>query len=126
MRISDWSSDVCSSDLGQYAKPPRKLGLCAKHNEHRRSGQADARLYAPDDGVPPVQSLSADDRDDRTWRRIAGKILLQISARCLDHRSRDRSRGHCRWRPRSEERLVGKECVSQCKYRGWPETKKNK
>src|SRR3546814_7534942 len=30
MRISDWSSDVCSSDLGtDVAGPPRSLGACS-------------------------------------------------------------------------------------------------
>src|SRR3546814_4250970 len=46
MRISDWSSDVCSSDLGLYApelvaadralhiEPPRPMGLRGRGGEH--------------------------------------------------------------------------------------------
>src|SRR3546814_8396528 len=29
MRISDWSSDVCSSDLGQHARPPALASVLA-------------------------------------------------------------------------------------------------
>src|SRR3546814_3515921 len=45
MRISDWSSDVCSSDLGQYP-PVRLLSVdpraprCAGQGDHGRSGSA--------------------------------------------------------------------------------------
>src|SRR3546814_12485654 len=66
MRISDWSSDVCSSDLQHPA----------------------------------------------------------------DRGAQDRDRGHFRGgdeadRPRSEERRVGKECVSTCRYRWSPDHSKN-
>src|SRR3546814_13217681 len=38
MRISDWSSDVCSSDLEEAAAKPRKDGdeRCAKGQRHQR------------------------------------------------------------------------------------------
>src|SRR3546814_2633011 len=68
MRISDWSSDVCSSDLARSAGVPRQW---------RRSGSGDLR-HAPGDGLP---------------QRIP---------------------------QRSEERRVGKECVSTCRSRWSP------
>src|SRR3546814_14455521 len=53
MRISDWSSDVCSSDLdrGQRDVPPdagprprtRRLLRAARRDRHRLSGDADGR-----------------------------------------------------------------------------------
>src|SRR3546814_15514824 len=83
MRISDWSSDVCSSDLfvqprspGRVRRPhafrhPRRFGL-----EHRRS--------------------SLDKLSDHAGRK------------------------------RSEERRVGKECVSTCRSRWSPYHSKKK
>src|SRR3546814_16497310 len=41
-------------------------------------------------------------------------------------RPRHHRERHHRARQRSEERRVGKECVSTCRYRGWPYHKKKK
>src|SRR3546814_5537134 len=76
MRISDWSSDVCSSDLPaghDLPLPPAAAGLLVR----------DRREPAPG-GAP-----------------------------CADPRNRPSPR-------RSEERRVGKECVSTCRSRWSP------
>src|SRR3546814_4438769 len=75
MRISDWSSDVCSSDL-----------FGAQH--HRQE----------------------------TWARAGWPCGVSVG------NSIGRpARGHCaRARQRSEERRVGKECVSTCRSRWSP------
>src|SRR3546814_6540947 len=78
MRISDWSSDVCSSDLD--------LGAHAE-------GEVDERLAV-----------------------VAGGVLLRIGLE-------DGALGLARLRQRhlrSEERRVGKECVSTCRSRWSP------
>src|SRR3546814_1014386 len=82
MRISDWSSDVCSSDLSI----PYVLWL-------------DRRLVEPRDGA---YALGA-------WLIGAGHDLPAIQT-------------HLRqWAvKRSEERRVGKECVSTCRSRWSP------
>src|SRR3546814_6798977 len=77
MRISDWSSDVCSSDLGQQGHPSARFwhlagGPCSHGQGSRRQ---------PD--------------------------LLQRQQRDPGRR-------------RSEERRVGKECVSTCRSRWSP------
>src|SRR3546814_6224243 len=77
MRISDWSSDVCSSDL-------RRRGVGAEGQRYRQ--QADAAA-------------------DRARQR-----------RSLPQRYAAR-----RAAPRSEERRVGKECVSTCRSRWSPD-----
>src|SRR3546814_5107579 len=76
MRISDWSSDVCSSDLGMA------------------SGRWQARCSMnPGYGLPT---------------RSSGRWPMAIATRFA--------------RPiRSEERRVGKECVSQCRSRWSPD-----
>src|SRR3546814_13150131 len=105
MRISDWSSDVCSSDLGMIKDPagPPKQRIRSGHfapqentstHEHRELFTAPldpARLSVP---IPePVLLKVAHTEPD--------EILSLLALR-------------------SEERRVGKECVSQCRSRGSP------
>src|SRR3546814_7695958 len=83
MRISDWSSDVCSSDL-----------------EREMIGRPYAQLFADGDarGSTPQQSLD----------------FARTHGHCRSEHRRRRPDG------RSEERRVGKECVSTCRYRWSP------
>src|SRR3546814_9734473 len=78
MRISDWSSDVCSSDL-----PPQPCALCPVANHDL------AAVVAERSDGEESRCRNIDLRDDVT-------IL------------------------RSEERRVGKECVSTCRSRWSP------
>src|SRR3546814_11746092 len=98
MRISDWSSDVCSSDL--------------------------------------IEALEAE-RRIKGWSRAKKMALIRgdwdkISALAKKKDSPSTSSGRTVWgvwgiasRPelveglRSEERRVGKECVSTCRSRWW-------
>src|SRR3546814_13022552 len=84
MRISDWSSDVCSSDLIRRALPERRTRTCPKD----RAGWCAA-----------VSQTRSPGRDIKP-----GGI------------------GQCR----SEERRVGKECVSTCRSRWSPYHEKKK
>src|SRR3546814_12207777 len=97
MRISDWSSDVCSSDLGR--------GL---RHRHARGGIGDPhRLAGP---VPGGERRFLEDTD-----RLV-ELLRQIT---LEPERRIRQQ-------RSEERRVGKECVSTCRSRWSPHPSKKK
>src|SRR3546814_4802852 len=92
MRISDWSSDVCSSDLAQ-------LGAQAVH------------LPVADNQLPPAH---------RSFPlcfccTVPCGAALQSARRV--GRADERRAGIC---PRSEERRVGKECVSTCRSRWSP------
>src|SRR3546814_1238450 len=84
MRISDWSSDVCSSDL---IRTP------------------DVYIVPRADGELVVGASMEDQGFD--GRSTAGAVydLLREARRAL---------------PRSEERRVGKECVSTCRSRWSP------
>src|SRR3546814_13156728 len=72
MRISDWSSDVCSSDLSRYS-----LCFCSR----------------------PICCS--------TWNGSDGRLQAFRP-------------GSCSASTRSEERRVGKECVSRCRSRWSP------
>src|SRR3546814_18282117 len=89
MRISDWSSDVCSSDLDRQEE--------RRDGEHPRGSQA---------GADRVLVTNATGRD-RLGQRGTDTEAVQ----------RDEQR--------SEERRVGKECVSTCSTRWSPYHKNN-
>src|SRR3546814_3798881 len=96
MRISDWSSDVCSSDLGICLRLVIEKAVLSR-------GSLSARQEA--------RKLE--------WTRVLAAVPVATS-----------SRGNCHYRPggrpgasphalqfSSEERRVGKECVSTCRSR---------
>src|SRR3546814_4139955 len=93
LRISDWSSDVCSSDLTKASRAvvyPGRLGSAA--------GEAS----------PCTVSMTSRYSVFATARALGSQTLS------------GRPTNRCRAAQRSEERRVGKECVSTCRYRWSP------
>src|SRR3546814_16581072 len=109
MRISDWSSDVCSSDLR----------LAVEIILEAEALPVKARLFVTD-----LAHRVADGRLDLLERaRRPGVILEHALAADLarEHdelRRRQRLARHARFR--SAARRVGKECVSTCRSRWSP------
>src|SRR3546814_15934326 len=99
MRISDWSSDVCSSDL--VAARDFYLGPLSTVIEPGEMLQAVSFPIAPPNSVAVFSEIGT----RKHGFALAG-IALQLT---FD------SRGD-----RSEERRVGKECVSTCRSRWSP------
>src|SRR3546814_7253743 len=93
MRISDWSSDVCASDLAEAS----------------RIMYADRDRYVGDPRfVPvPVQGLLDPAYVDARRKLIGATAAVPAP-----------SAGHPQGAPRSAERRVGNECVTQCRSRG--------
>src|SRR3546814_10999191 len=122
MRISDWSSDVCSSDLRpkwhnyplgpsnrplpQYPAGGAKTGRGGKRNRFENPPSAGA-WAAQSDGNPSLAGL--------VGAREARLCSARFVAVCTFYQ----------WRTRSEERRVGKECVSTCRSR-WSQYDKKK
>src|SRR3546814_13182713 len=107
MRISDWSSDVCSSDL---------------HGERREGGLAeemrgDAFVALGISRRPIVEPHPRVVQRDKILA-IARQMLVAARAGTAARKADD---------DRSEERRVGKECVSTCRSRWspYPYKKKN-
>src|SRR3546814_16072082 len=96
MRISDWSSDVCSSDLIDAAEKDLRTVIANQPND-ARSLNALGYMLA-------VHTQRLDEAHD-----LVGK------ARSLDPDD-----------ARTEERRVGKECVRQCRTRRPPDQLKKK
>src|SRR3546814_21105041 len=104
MRISDWSSDVCSSDLAgavQVDIDRQRLGDADRIAELNRAAAREPR------GDDILRQITRD-----ICRRAVdlGRILAAERAAAV----------------RSEERRVGKECVSTCRSRWSPYTSKKK
>src|SRR3546814_14362196 len=97
MRISDWSSDVCSSDLFYDTRLPADVCASAHlKNWLTREPQAQMTLtMAEADALRPGANADVDSQfPDRIEMGDGGAALS-----------------------RSEERRVGKECVSSCSIR---------
>src|SRR3546814_7263628 len=116
MRISDWSSDVCSSDLGfrHYQLPHLREAWERGLNAIEAEAQArHCRSFAALEMVQMDVLLAAVERGDVSasdWGHIDPRLFWK-------------------WRLlsdivsayyRSEERRVGKECVSTCRSRWSP------
>src|SRR3546814_10632628 len=99
MRISDWSSDVCSSDL-----------LIAERRVLRRKGRGTCVLPRPI--IYPVHAGSA-------YSKTLEHMGFSSEAIVLGRRKRRGTPEEVQ-ALRSEERRVGKECVSTCRSRWSP------
>src|SRR3546814_16745531 len=104
MRISDWSSDVCSSDLhGRGRKPARERieAMLERDYQMQKTGNCDYTLtVAYDQGADGVRL------DDEIASLQTEMFNIAESSRCSIERS--------------EERRVGKEYVRTCRSRWLP------
>src|SRR3546814_18262066 len=109
MRISDWSSDVCSSDLtggaetARLPRDPRRGGGTAAEGEG-----ADRCVEGGDWLTAPCHPSESEDDNVGTIGGVADGSLGQIVPHILDAAEQ-----------RSAERMEGKECVIPGKNRGW-------
>src|SRR3546814_11535005 len=119
MRISDWSSDVCSSDLLDAAQLSRALddvdAAVINTNFALEAGldpQTDAVAREAREGNPyaNVIAVRTENKADPAIRKFVAASESPEVAEFLETRVQG---------TRSEERRVGKECVSKCVSRGW-------
>src|SRR3546814_16646149 len=115
MRISDWSSDVCSSDLTKiadmfFAPPGRRdsQGIGRTYGEAVET-HAHSRLNALARILEPFRSMRRADAEQaliplvrliRSGSAVAGQLHIDNAATPI----------------RTEERRVRNKCVSPCKY----------
>src|SRR3546814_13780421 len=116
MRISDWSSDVCSSDRLPFT-PKYAVSVNADY-QWALGGDATASIGGS------IRSLSGQSGNyDPVYRTIYGHFARVPSYEVIDLRaglSFGRYAINAYVNNRSEERRVGKECVSTCRSRWSP------
>src|SRR3546814_13007819 len=98
MRISDWSSDVCSSDLG------------GTDQDVERAVRGDDVFDQAAAGVE-IGDVAGGEMDVEAGRFPAERLNAFVAVAQVDGDDG----------ARSEERRVGKECVSTCRCRWSPE-----
>src|SRR3546814_13144332 len=101
MRISDWSSDVCSSDL---VRPMMRSVTTAMTVVSLFALGAPALA---EDSKDPIKMTLHDWTGQLITTRLMGEALKNAGL-------------NVEYVQRSEERRVGKECVSTCRYRWSP------
>src|SRR3546814_11953385 len=106
MRISDWSSDVCSSDLAALHKSMAGA-------EPGRGGFIADWIGVLDEAAETVRAEYAE-IDNRKAGRAMEMAAVRVSIDNL------RTFPCIQEKERSEERRVGKACVSTCRSRWWP------
>src|SRR3546814_15291184 len=125
MRISDWSSDVCSSDLIPGLRDKYILQVLL-------SGRSDT-IYKNSNVVMEsgmVTALNVGEPFTKVLSQDAEQLLFCFNAcqvNAIAASTLSDFAGNLRFFPsplridkRSEERRVGKECVSTCRFRWWP------
>src|SRR3546814_19632511 len=112
MRISDWSSDVCSSDLiaaqrADHGSTVARQRLDITVHQAQRNQQVETRATT----VVGIERQRA--------TQTLGKLARQVQATAS---TTEPPRHRCvGLRKRSEERRVGKEDGRTCRYRGGPQ-----
>src|SRR3546814_6199413 len=119
MRISDWSSDVCSSDLSRdfragsgrrrIGRPNRRRGPEGPRHDVVEKGSAAAAAEDVTDGAFADTALDENSMAfrGRVEETLGPSVDRRIALAILDQ-------------DRSEERRVGKECVRTCRSRWSP------
>src|SRR3546814_20540933 len=111
MLISDWSSDLCSSDLLERRRIEMALQVRGEGDaRHRRTPRSESLPAAGDD--------CNCQQTDRVERRL--------SSQCLSLRDSQISVARPEIVIRSEGRRGGKECVRTFSTRWWPYNEKTK
>src|SRR3546814_15155595 len=114
MRISDWSSDVCSSDLSDHV---RVVGDVGKAGVAIDSVEDMKILF---DGIP-LDKMSVSMTMNGAVIPILAFFIVAGEEQGVPTEQLDGTIQNDILKERSEERRVGKECVSTCRSRWSPD-----
>src|SRR3546814_19383444 len=125
MRISDWSSDVCSSDLADVSfETALRARIKALPEVVSAASSVDWSVRPQGAFTSAIVLTVAYDPRGRTmtgWQGwIPTRVYIDVMAASAPVKATLRDA------IRSEERRVGKECVSTCRTRGEPDHSKKK
>src|SRR3546814_17631344 len=118
MRISDWSSDVCSSDLveatvGDIASSFERFRRLRSDEVDRAAGRVlpEQRTLRPLEDLDAFEIISLVEREDRERQRL----LIEVATHRRSGAQIPRIKTDTA--EKSKARRVGKECVSTCRSR---------
>src|SRR3546814_12888334 len=131
MRISDWSSDVCSSDLEETGRAVRlaaagpeerlevlRVEVDSGLRTRRHLGYWEASEWAGE--ARPVVAALAEAVEVGPTRELVELLQRAVGHVVMVILRADDSNGMVGdLARRSEERRVGEECVGRCRARGW-------
>src|SRR3546814_19753757 len=106
MRISDWSSDVCSSDL-LALDPVMRQVVGGRAVEAQAASASQMGRFETETLALAAHRAALADLNGQWIDRVHDRNGLKYIVLDMDRRS--------------EERRVGKECVSTCRSRWWPD-----
>src|SRR3546814_20248817 len=119
MRISDWSSDVCSSDLKViFTDEPERAVPWQQRTGHSFGAVLlynAIGVFADDAALEAYPSWKGAKPGDLIFEDVSGDGKITSDDRILLDRADAPELFY-----RSEERCCGKECDHKCKYRGAP------
>src|SRR3546814_12584356 len=118
MRISDWSSDVCSSDLATAIANNSGAGLAANGTMTLNSSGDIANYGSLYTGSQMVLNAGHTIRNYRNAAMDSDGSITATGDKFVNN-SNVNAKGNITI-TRSEERRVGKECVSTCRSRWSP------
>src|SRR3546814_18777382 len=112
MRISDWSSDVCSSDL-------ESSELTQRWQAEKEKINSEAKLKEQLDAARIELEQAQRNGDLARAGELSYGAIPQLTKQPEEAQAVSQG-AMLREEVRSEERRVGKECVSTCRYRWSP------
>src|SRR3546814_20734306 len=113
MRISDWSSDVCSSDLFEAD--------LVSHSGPVARGSFAQTLVLTDIATGWTECAPLLFREQSLLTSVLEELRRHLPMTMLGFDTdNDSAFMNATVRDRSDERRVGKECVSTCRSRWWP------
>src|SRR3546814_9208888 len=113
MRISDWSSDVCSSDLPEKPEPLPKAARTPADNGIAEVIVTAQRREERAQDVPISITVITPQQMSNANITNSGDLATYTPSLSVNTRFGNEN-------TRSEERRVGKECVSTCRSRWSP------
>src|SRR3546814_13618934 len=119
MRISDWSSDVCSSDLDIAKVEAGKYDLAEEDVDVGALIQGCIRQVATA-ARAAGQILTAEGQPELPILRGDQRVLVPVLHNLLSNANKFTPQGGRIAVRSSEERRVGNQCVSTCRSRWWP------
>src|SRR3546814_10481153 len=84
MGISDWSSDVCASDLMRLRRRQRRVGGSGQHLEGRERSDGGERAAGKDDRLAPDPVAEPAEEDEKGRAEREGERDHYVRGRAVD------------------------------------------